>query len=321
MIINKKTGIKKLIVASVLLVSQIFNAHAQEAVYGSHLCNPFINSADMAASENIRNDAVSQALFENVDIEETPYLLVGDTGHADPRTHEFFYQTEVIHSLADSGVRHLFLERDLSQQYLVDGLMAGDLTKEEFAQQLRRTPWISQQEDMRLSLDLANTILEAHKRDIRVHFIAAAQERIGAQTLHELFDFIADMRDQWMQSCPDQAYMTMDFVRNYQFDYRYDARRSRGNIARMNEYISNNEPLVSLLSELSQGQPFAIFIGSAHLHGERGVINLLGPANTRALSLYFDEYAAVESNSGAAGADERNAAAYYIINRRALYRP
>lgn len=101
------------------------------------------------------------------------FTILGDTSHSSESIRDFLKSPELVDAAQKGGVKHIFLEYPAGLQDEVDQLRRGEITKEEFAENISTqfNGWFTNKtEEIKHFSDMADFILDAQKSGIAVHF-------------------------------------------------------------------------------------------------------------------------------------------------------
>jgi hypothetical protein len=98
---------------------------------------------------------------------------IGDTDHSSPQLREFLTSPELLDAAKKGGIKHIFIELDSEAQYIVNDLINGEISRDEFISQMSKGLELSfadGNEAKRQYGQIADFILGAKERGMMVHF-------------------------------------------------------------------------------------------------------------------------------------------------------
>lgn len=220
-----------------------------------------------------------------------PYTLKGDTDHSDFRFRKFTFGPDNRQTVAESPIRHVFVEQNTIYQDDLDKALSKQIPYNQYVKNTYLTKWLSPSAEAKTRRLIFNSFLAWHSSGIDIHK-ADLKHKLTPEVLEYRRDKdrrIKLVRKLKSQACGPFAPITinnwiayyianpLDFFTVLLSKRVYDPRR-------------NDYDRTKLMQSKASNSPSLIIFGAGHFSKRvLSIKSLLGPQNTLHIDSYGDE--------------------------------
>lgn len=229
------------------------------------LCTPN-NEENVKAGryDNINTPPAEDAFSQLYRDEQKQFTLVGESNHTDGAISEFFYSDENIGYMAASGVKHVCIEWDISNQRDLDELQNETISPEEFTKRWK-TNWGTENFQKKKLLSFAKGVQKLGKLGIKVHGIDTAdQDTQNAPATERLYTGLSKFHQ---RMCGEELPLTSRSQAAYFVTNLGKLFNAFGDRNRAQNERANDTGRVSTIREKCGQEKAVIFMGSGHFSG------------------------------------------------------
>ncbi|MCB9991866.1 MAG: hypothetical protein H6867_10965 [Rhodospirillales bacterium] len=218
------------------------------------------------------------------------FLLFGDTNHYDHRISDYFYSHDNIDRLSAQGVKHIFIEMGPQNQYIIDDLVSGKMTDDDFAKINKGGIWDhNNKSDYEQDLHAAQGILYAAAKGIKIHAVdLKGHTSVTKADREELYKFIKDRSRTFAALCPQNDSMTMAFIQAYHGKRQAYLQHYAPIFNELMATRYDDTERAALIKSIAGNERSAVFYGSGHYDGPKSMPALLGPENSVQIYIFPD---------------------------------